>query len=136
MVIPMLTVAGIALSVLLFLYLRGDVRAAARETLERRAGEYHRELREGRDEQIVMLHALRGLFSDVDGVTRDAFAATLEPMRAFFPAMMAAGWLRRVPGVAGEGAGDAYVVEYMEPGAGVGAGTAVPPGWRDALDRA
>jgi len=132
----MLAVTGIALSAVLFLYLRDGVRADARQALERRAGEYHRELREWLDGQTVMLHALHGLFTVSDGLTRDAFAAALEPMRPYFPSMLAAGWLRRVPAAAG----DAHRVEYLEPSAGraalLGADAAGLPGWRDALDRA
>jgi len=132
----MLAAAGVALSASLFLYLRDGVRADAREALERRAAEYHRELREWRDGQTVMLHALRNLVSAPDGPTRDAFAAALEPLRPHFPAVLAAGWLRRVPAAAG----DAYRIEYLEAAAGSaalsGADATALPGWREALDRA
>lgn len=90
-----LAVAGVVLSIGMFFHLRDASREADRALLERQAAQFQQTLKERVDRQMLLLHALRGLFAGRT-MTRTDFVAAVSPMRPLFPELGAVGWARHV----------------------------------------
>ncbi|HYH39012.1 MAG TPA: ATP-binding protein [Azospirillum sp.] len=93
--ILLLAAAGVVLSVVVFVLLRGASRDADRALLERQVVQLQQALEDRFDRQALLLHALRGLFAG-GAMTRSDFAAAVTPMRPLFPELVAVGWVRHV----------------------------------------
>lgn len=160
-----LAVAGVVLSIGMFFHLRDASREADRALLERQAAQFQQTLKERIDRQMLLLHALRGLFAGRT-MTRADFVAAVSPMRPLFPELLAVGWARHVATrdiaalereVRAEGgvdftvrgaaakppegqAGDHFIISYLDQSNGgeaeLGLDLAALPGRRAVLERA
>ncbi|WP_448191212.1 sensor histidine kinase [Azospirillum sp. sgz301742] len=93
--IVLLAVAGVVMSVTVFVLLRDASRQADRALLDRQTVQFQQSLQERSDRHVLLLHALRGLFAG-GTMTRNDFAAAVAPMRPLFAELVAVGWVRHV----------------------------------------
>jgi PAS domain S-box-containing protein len=93
--ILLLAVAGVILSVTVFILLSDASRQADRALLDRQAVQFRQALQERFDRHALLLHALRGLFAG-GTMTRSDFAAAVAPMRPLLAELTAVGWVRHV----------------------------------------